>query len=252
MSDRSARPLIGITAGRYADRAGRVYTRLPESYALAVAAAGGSPILIPVIDDAQALEQIFSLLDGILFPGGGDVDPGRYGESMSGSYEPDVTLDTLELELARRSIDEELPTLGICRGSQLLNVALDGSLIQDLPSTGVQHPQSDATIRDHLAHTITVSADSRLAEIFGETEFGVNSFHHQAVKQLGRGLRAVAWSPDRVIEAYESTDHPWLLAVQFHPENLVPAHEPSRRLFEAFVAACAEPRPRRVEVLARG
>ena len=252
MTDRSARPLIGITAGRYADRAGRVYTRLPESYALAIAAAGGSPILIPAIDDAGALDHIFGMLDGILFPGGIDVVPERYGETAHPTVVADPVLDALELAMAASAIDHELPTLGICRGSQLLNVALGGSLIQDLPADGYPHPQSDATIRDDLAHPIDVQPDSRLAEIFGGTEFGVNSFHHQAVKRLGRGLKAVAWAPDGVIEGYESTDHPWLLAVQFHPENLVPAHAPSRRLFEAFVNACAEPRPRRVEVLARG
>jgi len=102
------------------------------------------------------------------------------------------------------------------------------------------HPQSDATVRDHLAHGIEVEAGSRLAAIFGQTRFAVNSFHHQAVKDLGRGLHAVGWSPDGVIEALESTEHPWLLAVQFHPENLAATHEPSRRLFESFVAACAE------------
>src|SRR5204863_8674015 len=120
------------------------------------------------------------------------------------------------------------------------NVALGGSLVQDLPSSGMDHPQSDAAIRDHLAHPIDVEAGSRLAAIFGATRFDVNCFHHQAVKQPGRGLKPVGWSPDGVIQAVESTEHPWLLAVQFHPENLVASHEPSRRLFEAFVAACAE------------
>jgi putative glutamine amidotransferase len=109
-----------------------------------------------------------------------------------------------------------------------------------LPSSGVPHPQSDLAVRDDLAHPIQVEPSSRLAAIFGSAEFGVNSFHHQAVKQPGRGLKAVGWSPDGVIEALESTEHPWLLAVQFHPENLVGSHEPSRRLFAAFVAACAE------------
>jgi putative glutamine amidotransferase len=239
-SPTSGRPLIGIPIGRHTDSRGRVYARLPESYGLALTAAGAAPVLIQPLDDAGALERIFSTLDGIVFPGGLDVHPRRYGEEIDPSVTVDEPLDELELKLATLATDRELTTLGICRGQQLLNVALGGSLVQDLPSVGVKHPQSDAAIRDHLAHPIEVEAGSRLAAIFGSTSFGVNSFHHQAVKELGRGLKAVGWSPDGVIEAIESTDHPWLLAVQFHPENLVASHEQSRRLFAAFVAACAE------------
>lgn len=235
------RPLIGIPIGRHVSR-GRAYVRLPESYGLALTAAGGAPVLIPPLDDAEALERIFSSLDGVLFPGGLDVHPRHFGEAdqVHPKVVVDEPLDGLELRLARWAADRDVTTLGICRGQQVLNVALGGSLIQDLPSAGTEHPQSSPTVRDDLAHPIEVQAGSRLARIFGETTFGVNSFHHQAVKRLGRGLKAVAWSPDGVIEGVESTEHPWLLAVQFHPENLVPSHAPSRRLFEAFVTACAE------------
>lgn len=238
------RPLIGISIGRYTDRAGRVYVRLPEAYGTAIVTAGGAPVLIPPLGDAGALERIFSTLDGMLFPGGLDVHPKHFGVESPEGVHPTVTvdepLDDLELQLARWAAEREVTTLGICRGQQVLNVALGGSLIQDLPSAGFAHPQSQATIRDHIVHTVEVEDGSRLARIFGERAFGVNSFHHQAVKELGRGLTAVGWSPDGVIEAVESTEHPWLLAVQFHPENLVPAHTPSVRLFEAFVTACAE------------
>lgn len=237
------RPLIGISIGRYVDSRGRVYVRLPESYGLALTAAGGAPVLIPPLDpvrDTDALERIFSTLDGMLFPGGLDVHPTHFGEEMHPTVTVDEPLDGLELTLARWASDREVTTLGICRGQQLLNVALGGSLIQDLPSAGTDHPQSDASRRGDLAHPIAVEGHSRLAEVFGETTFRVNSFHHQAIQRLGRGLKAVAWSPDGVIEGVESTEHPWLLAVQFHPENLVPAHLPSKRLFESFVTACAE------------
>jgi putative glutamine amidotransferase len=235
-------PLIGISIGRHISR-GRAYVRIPESYVVALTAAGGAPVLIPPLDPvrgADALERIFSTLDGMLFPGGLDVHPTHFGEEIHPTATVDEPLDGLELKLARWASAREVTTLGICRGQQLLNVALGGSLIQDLPSDDIRHPQSDAAVRGDLAHPIEVEVDSRLAGIFGETSFSVNSFHHQAVKQLGRGLKAVAWSPDGVIEGIESTEHPWLLAVQFHPENLVPGHAPSRRLFEAFVAACAE------------
>lgn len=243
----SRRPLIGIPIGRHVDRRGRAYVRLPESYGLALTAAGAAPVLIPPLGDAEALERIFSTLDGVLFPGGLDVHPRHFGEGdeVHPTVTVDEPLDGLELQLARWATEREVTTLGICRGQQLLNVALGGTLVQDLPSAGTDHPQSDAAVRSHLAHPIEVQAGSRLADIFGGMAFDVNSFHHQAVKEPGRGLKPVAWSPDGVIEGLESTEHPWLLAVQFHPENLVPAHEPSRRLFEAFVAACAErSRPR--------
>ncbi|MCC7369161.1 MAG: gamma-glutamyl-gamma-aminobutyrate hydrolase family protein [Chloroflexi bacterium] len=234
------RPLIGISIGRHTDRLGRTYVRLPESYGIAITAAGGAPVLIPPIEDRQALERIFSTLDGMLFPGGLDVHPSRFGEETHPTVNADEPLDALELQLAAWAAERELTTLGICRGQQLLNVALGGTLIQDLPTHGIAHPQSAAALRDELAHPINVQESSRLAAIFGSGEFSVNSFHHQSVKRPGRGLTPVAWSPDGVIEAVESTEHPWLLAVQFHPEDLTPAHEPSRRLFEAFVAACAE------------
>jgi putative glutamine amidotransferase len=236
----SRRPLIGIPIGRHIDRRGRAYVRIPESYGLALTAAGAAPVLIQPLDDVDALERIFSSLDGVLFPGGLDIHPRHFGEEIHETVTVDEPLDGLELTLAQWASEREVTTLGICRGQQVLNVALGGSLIQDLPTAGTVHPQSDASVRDHLAHPIEVQVGSRLAEIFGETSFGVNSFHHQAIKDLGRGLKAVAWSPDGVIEGVESTEHPWLLAVQFHPENLVASHSPSRRLFEAFVAACAE------------
>jgi putative glutamine amidotransferase len=252
MTDRSTRPLIGISIGRHQDSRGRVYTQLPESYAIAIAAAGGAPILVPPIEDQAALERIFRSLDGMLFPGGGDVHPRFYGDEMAGTFSPDETLDQTEIRLAGWAVAGEVPTLGICRGQQLLNIALGGTLYQDLPGEGYQHPQSDAALRDHLAHEINVEEGSRLAAIFEDTQFGVNSFHHQAIRRLAPSLKAVAWSDDDIIEGVESTEHPWLLGVQFHPENLVPAHAPSRRLFEAFVAACAEPKPVSVSVLARG
>src|SRR6478672_11394233 len=141
VSDRpTRRPLIGIPIGRHTDRRGRVYVRLPESYGLALTAAGGAPVLIPPIDDTGALERIISSLDGILFPGGLDVHPSRYGEAPHPTVNTDEPLDDLELTLARWAAERDMTTLGICRGQQLLNVALGGTLIQDLPSAGMPHP----------------------------------------------------------------------------------------------------------------
>jgi putative glutamine amidotransferase len=145
-------------------------------------------------------------------------------------------LDELEIAVARWVVERRLPTLGICRGQQLLNVALGGSLVQDLPSEGVDTHRQQAP-RHGLAHAFSVEPESRLARIFGETQFQVNSFHHQAVRAVAPSLRAVAWAPDGTIEALESAEHPWLLAVQFHPEDLVGFHQPSQRLLSALVEA---------------
>ena len=233
------RPVIGIPVGRDLPHS-REYLRLRQTYPRAVAAAGGLPLLLPPPDDPDVLRQTGALLDGVLFPGGADVEPARYGEEAHPTVVVDEVLDGLELELAAWAVAEEVPTLGLCRGQQLLNVALGGSLVQDLPSDGIPHPQSPHHgPRSELVHRVEVSGDSRLAGIFGTDTLAVNSYHHQAVRRLGRGLRAVAWSSDGVVEGIESADHPWLLGVQFHPEDLVDFHEPSRRLFEAFVGACA-------------
>jgi putative glutamine amidotransferase len=184
----------------------------------------------------HALSELLSRLDAIVFPGGLDVDPTEYGEAAHPLTEVNPELDRLELAVARWAAHAQVPTLGICRGQQLLNVALGGSLVQHIEG----HRQGElGKPRDALVHGISLLPDSRLAAILGGTELRVNTHHHQAVGRLARGLRAVAWAPDGTIEALESTEHPWLLAVQFHPEDLVAFHEPSQRLFHALVEAAA-------------
>jgi putative glutamine amidotransferase len=225
-------PLIGITVGASRARDGLDYARLRTTYVRAVEAAGGLPVLVPPLDDATALLE---RLDGLLLPGGADVDPAFYGEDMNGALTPNPELDHLELAAARWALEHELPTLGICRGQQVINVALGGSLVQHMDGHAPEGP------RDWLHHGLQVAAGSQLASVLGGTSFEVNSHHHQAVKQLGTGLVAVAWSEDGTIEGLERpTQGGWLLAVQFHPEDLVPAHEASNRLFAAFIAACRQ------------
>lgn len=239
------RPLIGITTGPLAARppwpAG---LRQNRSYVRAVAAAGGAPVLIPLLDDPEALRAIYARLDGVLLPGGGDVDPARYGEAARPEYKVegvDALLDAVELQLARWALDGGRPLLGICRGQQTLNVAAGGTLYQDIAAQvpgSLPHQQPEA--RTALVHPIAVEPASRLASVLGETALAVNSIHHQAIARLAPGLRAVAQAPDGVLEGVELPTHPFALAVQFHPEELVPDHAPSARLFAAFVAACAQ------------
>jgi putative glutamine amidotransferase len=223
------RPLIGITVGPREE--GSPYVQTRETYTRAVERAGGLPVLIPPLGP-DALEALLERLDGIVFPGGADVDPAEYGEVREPKTEVVTELDRLELAAAHWAIHSDVPTLGICRGQQLLNVAMGGSLIQHVDDH--RQPGDRTALTQHL----TVTPGSRLAHIFGATRIDVNHMHHQAVKDVAQGLTAVAWAPDGTIEGIESHDHPWLLMVQFHPEELVGFHEPSQRLFSAFVEAC--------------
>lgn len=229
MTSPHQKPLIGITATPITGSDGLPYARLRMTYVRAVELAGGLPLIIPPVD---ALEPLLERLDGLLLPGGADVDPAHYGQAPHPTTEVNHALDQLELAAARWAVHSSVPALGICRGQQVLNVACGGSLIQDVP----EHPHS--TVRTAYGHTVRVEPSSRLAALFGATQLQVNSLHHQALDALGNGLEAVAWAPDGNIEGIESTQHPWLLAVQFHPEDLVDSHEQSRRLLESFVEAC--------------
>jgi len=229
----AGRPLIGITIGPEPKpaRDGLTYLRLRTTYVRAVELAGGAPVLIPPCDP-KALRAILERLDGVVFPGGPDVDPGAYGASRHPETDVNAGLDAVEVPAACWAVHAVVPVLGICRGQQLINVVLGGTLVQHIE----QHNQPAS--RHELSHDMRVESASRLANVLGETHLEVNSFHHQAVDRLGAGLRAVAWSPDGVIEGLEGTEHPWLVCVQFHPEDLVEAHAPSQRLIEAFVNEC--------------
>lgn len=233
---RDGRPLVGLTIGR--DLPGAPgYLRIRRTYPDAVLSAGGVPVLVPPMDDEGALRRLFHTLNALVLPGGLDVEPHHFQQQPHPSAQADPTLDRLELKVARWAAEDGLPTLGICRGQQVLNVALGGSLIQDLPSEDYRHPRSQQ--RTDLVHPVRVEEGSRLAHILGTTGLQVNSFHHQAVRDVAPGLKATAWSPEGVIEGLESTGHRFLLAVQFHPEDLVGFHEPSRRLFRALIEACS-------------
>jgi putative glutamine amidotransferase len=202
------------------------------TYVKAIEAPGGLPVLVPPLADRAAMVALLERLDGLLLPGGADVDPSAYGEAMNGAHAPNSDLDRLELAAACWAVERNVPTLGICRGQQVINVALGGSLIQHLDGHDTDGP------RDRIRHTFRVAPGSRLADVLGSTDLEVSSHHHQAVKLLGRGLVATAWAGDGTIEGIESPDRRWLLAVQFHPEDLVGHHAASERLFAAFVSAC--------------
>jgi putative glutamine amidotransferase len=195
-----------------------------------VSGAGGKPVLLVAGDPVghQADDRLEDL-DALLLPGGPDVDPDFYGEEHHpdlGSI--DLELDRFEIDLVRRAVAASLPVLGICRGQQVINVALGGTLHQHLP----EHDKHDLP-RSHLAHEIRVDAGSELERAAAGDAVMVNSLHHQAIKDLAAGLRVTARSPDGVVEALEAGDQ--VVAVQCHPEELIEGSTWARRLLERFV-----------------
>lgn len=226
-------PVIGITTyGR--DERGR-YT-LPAEYVAAVERAGGVPVLIPPLPALAA--RYLALVDGFVLAGGGDLDPAHYGGNAHETlYSVDAQRDALELELARRIVERRRPALAICRGLQVVNVALGGSLIEHLPAVVGEQVLHRAPPREPTPHPVRVKAGSRLAAIAGVTEFAPMSWHHQAVRTLAPGLEAVATAPDGTIEAVELAAHPWLLAVQWHPELTAQREPAQQRLFDALIEA---------------
>ncbi|HEX9037450.1 MAG TPA: gamma-glutamyl-gamma-aminobutyrate hydrolase family protein [Ktedonobacterales bacterium] len=211
-----------------------------QKYVRALTTVGLAPLLIPPMEGA-ALAAVFARLDGLLLPGGADVDPSFYGEERLPECEPsDIERDTLELALTDMALDRDLPVFGICRGMQTLNVARGGTLFQDVTS---QRPESLAHEMSHLprdtrAHEIHVEPGSKLAEILGVERAEVNSLHHQAVDKPGAGVRIVAQADDGVAEGMELPAYRFALAVQYHPEELFASDDLSRALFAAFARAC--------------
>lgn len=209
------------------------------AYVRAVRDSGGIPIVLPNTDGStEKVAAYLELLDGLLMPGGADIPPSEYGEE---THETVKLLDDdrflFEKAISKAWIEQtDKPLLGICLGSQWVNVASGGSLVQDIPSAlGGNH-------RD-VNHEVILEPDSRLSQIFGESTFEVNSFHHQAVKDIGNGLRIVARSPDGVIEATESTDpNRFLIGVQWHPEKLMPEDQRQAKLLKAFIEAAKDAR----------
>ncbi|MBI1736653.1 MAG: gamma-glutamyl-gamma-aminobutyrate hydrolase family protein [Candidatus Rokubacteria bacterium] len=237
-----SRPLIGIstsvTVDRYPERA-----YVNASYLRAVQGAGGVPVLLPPQLDEGARHALWQRIHGLVLTGGGDIDPARFGETRHATvYEVSAARDALELDLARSALDGEVPLFAICRGIQVLNVVLGGTLVQDIPSevgTSIVHSQKER--RDQRTHSVTVSGETRLADVLGAHDVTVNSFHHQSIRKLGSGLRDVAWAPDGVIEGVELAGAPMLvLGVQWHPEDLVDTDPAAANLFRALVDAASQ------------
>ena len=239
-------PLIGITPSVSVDTlAHGTFERyvLNSAYANAIIASGGIPVALPYMDTGA--EVLLDRLDGLVLSGGGDVEPARFGAD---SIHPETygilpARDQFELDLVHQALRRDMPVLGICRGIQVLNVALGGTLVQDIAnqhesSTPLGHrQQAEGIAANQPGHTVTLAAGSLLHDLVGHTSLPVNSFHHQAIDRLAAGLEAIAVSDDGIIEAVVLPDHRFVLGVQWHPELMFADHRVQLLWFEALVSA---------------
>lgn len=233
-------PIIGITSGSVTNDSPLPFTHISSAYIQAVISAGGSPLVIPAETPLDHISSLLARIDGLLLTGGGDIDPRLFnGEEHARVYGIEPERDALEIQLVQTAVHNGLPFLGICRGHQVVNVALGGSLITDIASQAPQAQRHDwfpGVERDYLAHTVALQSDCRLSKILGSVEIRVNSLHHQSILQPASSLNVVAHAPDGIIEAIELPGHPFGLGVQWHPEWLQ-NHLCMRNLFKALISA---------------
>lgn len=235
------KPLIGLTPSHDTDNDD---IKMRPTYLRALKAAGGIPVVMPLEASEEDLKQLANDLDGFLFTGGPDVHPFLFGEETHDHCgNVSAERDRMELALLPLVLELRKPVLGICRGIQVLNIALGGNIWQDITSqTKRQFPiaHSQPFRYQMPCHTVSLAEDSLIARISGCSSLKVNSMHHQAVKDPGQGLTATGHSPDQLVEALEMPGYPFFIGVQWHPEYLWEKNEEALRLFQTFVKACKE------------
>jgi putative glutamine amidotransferase len=237
-------PLIGVSSSNVSPadvQGGQVAA--PASYLRAVLTAGGIPLIIPPGLSHEQLQETLNRLDGLVLIGGGDIDPALFnGRPHPRVYGIDPQRDDLDLTLARLAAASRVPFLGICRGIQVMNVALGGTLFTDIAdekAEPLRHDWYPDIPRNHLAHPVSIDPGSRLAQILGGSRFEVNSLHHQGLEEIAPSLKVTAYSPDGLVEAVELPDHPFGIGVQWHPEWLQ-EHAPQRAIFSALIDAASK------------
>lgn len=231
-----SKPIIGIGSDMQTTPGKRDRAFAYTTYVDALRKAGAVPVLIP--PQPENAPDVVDGLDGILLAGGFDCDPEIYGEEAHPTVEPmDPRRQSNDLSLAKAARDRGIPTLGICLGLQVMNIAAGGTLVQDIHSqvaTDIEHVSDP---EDRARHDVHIERGTHLAQILGETEaMNVNSSHHQAIKAVGEGLRETAHAPDGIVEGIEDPRHPFYLGVQWHPEDM-PGEPSATSIFGAFVEA---------------
>lgn len=235
------RPFIGVTTSHDTEN-DRLF--INSTYLRAIRSAGATPVIFPMEVSEDELRDLTASVDGVLFTGGDDIHPFLYGEETNAKCgNISQQRDALEMSLVPLVMEFGRPILGICRGIQLLNTAMGGTLYQDIPSQfeadlSIAHRQPFAY--KVPSHTVDVIPGTLLSRILGEdhASIAVNSMHHQAIKDLAPGLEVCGYAPDKMIEAVYAPDYPFLLGVQWHPEHLVSTQQEAAKLFAAFVEAC--------------
>ncbi len=230
--------MIGITTY---GRDEKNWFRLPSEYVDSVRRAGGLPVLLP--PGESRWEQWLATIDGLILTGGGDIDPSLYGgQKKESNYMVDVERDSMEMEIARWLARSKIPGLCICRGMQAFNVALGGTLIEHLPDEVGEEVLHRSPPREPISHPVKVDRGSLVSSVCGATEMDTASWHHQAVRDLAPGLEVVGRASDGVVEAFEMASHPWLVAVQWHPELTAMHDSTQQNLFDVLVAEAGERR----------
>lgn len=237
------RPVIGIPC--QADfRAGskRPLYGNNRTYVHAVEHAGGLPVLLPMLDDLSGLRELLPRLDGILFSGGIDLQPSLYGQRPHPAEdEPDTRLDEFELAIASWALEEDIPVLGVCRGMQVFNILLGGTLYQDIADQypgALNHCRRDLP-RNELTHAVAIEPGSLVERIMGQRQISINSLHHQGLRDIGKGIVISGRAPDGLPELMEMPEKRFVVGIQGHPEELYSGVPVYARLFRGFVCACA-------------
>lgn len=231
------KPIIGITTNQSDNNYGQPTIRLQQSYVSAVMQAGGVPVLIPSLIAENGWDAVYSRLDGILFSGGGDISLDHFaGDPHPRIDDVEPQRDSVELKMLQAAASDGKPFLGICRGCQVMNVALGGTLYTHIPDQlpGALDHSYPGNRRTVLVHEVKVEEGTHIADIYGEPIIKVNSLHHQGLKDIAPMLRIAGYAPDGLVEAIELPDHPFAIGVQWHPEWLRD-QEATRNLFRTFV-----------------
>jgi putative glutamine amidotransferase len=231
------KPIIGINLDVEAGPPEKAMIQAP--YWTAIQRSGGIPVLLPPMND-EDLDQLLTKIAGIMFIGGDDYCPSNYGEAKHQSVELcHPSRDDFDIRLMKKTLNRDMPVLGVCAGAQLLNIAMGGTLIQDIGTeqeNAETHTSKNGWQNGWTMHPVKIEPHTELAQIFRATEVSIVSSHHQAIRRLGSGLKAVAWAEDGIIEAVESESRPFTIGVQWHPER---DYETNEVLFSEFVRRCA-------------